>query len=121
MKFIKVKTYEDDVKINFSLVVEYNDPYTGKLKKYKTPHVNFDPMKELGSKECGVYIYKGHVFVSDFVKKTGSEIVFFIEDFPEVQIDNINKKIILSRILYFIVSLVIMFLIVGFISFLGDL
>ena len=34
-----------------------------------------------------------HVFVSDFVKKTGSEIVFFIEDFPEVQVDNINKKI----------------------------
>lgn len=103
---IKVKSYKNDVKIKYYLIVEYTEP-SGCVKKYKTPILDFDPFKCLGSKECSVYLYDGHVFVTDFIEKEGSEIVFFVEDYPELREENIRKKHFLNLFLEFLIPIVI--------------
>ena len=115
---IKVKSYEDDIKLKYRLIVDYTDPFSGKLINYKTPELNFDPFDDLGSRECSVYIYKGHVFVTDFVKKVNSEIVFFVEDYPQLHPANVKRQHYMNRILKFIVPIAVSLALVYLISWL---
>lgn len=90
--------------IKYYLVVDYNDPVSGKFCTYKTPCVNFNPIYCLGSRNCSVYVYKRSVYVTDFVKNEGAEPVLRSEDFNLLNDANINLRffgnMIFKRIIF---------------------
>lgn len=101
--------------IKYYLVVDYNDPLSGKFCTYKTPCINFDPIKRLGSRKCSVYVYKRSVYVTDFVKNEGTEPVLHYEDFNLLDCSNIKlrffgnmifKRIILPLVFGLIIALI---------------
>jgi hypothetical protein len=60
----------------FYLIISYIDPKTNKEKEFKTPLVNFNPVNDLGSKKCSVWINKNKIYATDFVigKNIGKNI-----------------------------------------------
>ncbi len=49
----------------FTLSVSYVDK-SGKKVNYITPVIGFNPIKDLASRNCYIYIYNDEVYVSDF-------------------------------------------------------
>lgn len=78
--------------LRYYLYVEYTDYNTGEKRVYKTPTLNFNPIEMLGSKQCGVYIYKKNVFVSDFVKNENEESIWSDEELNHLDEANLNKN-----------------------------
>ncbi len=52
----------------FTLNIKY-----GKNSVYKTPELGFNPIRDLGSRECSIYVFNNEVYATDFVKRKFSE------------------------------------------------
>lgn len=83
------------------LVVSYIDPIYGK-KIYKTPIINFNVIKDLGSRKCKVYFFDNEVYVSDFIRRMPNDSYVWDDDI----IKNCDpKKILLENELFLLGSL----------------
>lgn len=61
------------------LIVSYIDPIYGK-KIYKTPIINFNVIKDLGSRRCKVYFFDNDVYVSDFIRRMPNDSYVWDDD-----------------------------------------
>lgn len=57
------------IHIEYFLIIKYFNPFTNQEMLYKTPRINFNPIEDLGSRNCSVYIYNNEIYVSDFVNR----------------------------------------------------
>lgn len=93
------------------LVVSYIDPIYGK-KIYKTPIINFNVIKDLGSRKCKVYFFDNEVYVSDFIRRMPNDSYVWDDDI----IKNCDpKKILLENELFLLGSLGKTFLFIIFV------
>lgn len=93
------------------LVVSYIDPIYGK-KIYKTPIINFNVIKDLGSRKCKVYFFDNQVYVSDFIRRMPNDSYVWDDDI----IKNCDpKKILLENELFLLGSLGKTFLFIIFV------
>ena len=88
-------------KVRVVLVVSYIDPIYGK-RIYKTPIINFNVIKDLGSRRCSVYLLDNEIYVSDFVRRMPNDSYVWDDDI----VNNCDsKKILLKNDLYVLESL----------------
>lgn len=93
------------------LVVSYIDPIYGK-KIYKTPIINFNVIKDLGSRKCKVYFFDNEVYVSDFIRRMPNDSYVWDDDI----IKNCDpKKILLENEFFLLESLGKTFLFIIFV------
>ena len=59
-----------DFYTSYGLIIEYLD--NGQVIKYKTPSLNFNPKRTLGSNKCSIYLYNDEVYATDFIKARSS-------------------------------------------------
>ena len=69
-------SYGEYSSINYYVYVRYND-LNQEEKIFKTPSLNFNPKRHLGSANCRVYLFDNDVYVTNFVNaKTKDECIF---------------------------------------------
>ena len=56
-----------DIHETYCLIISYKDPSTNIEKEFTTPYVNFNPLTDLASKKCSVFINKDKVYATDFI------------------------------------------------------
>ena len=94
----------------YCLIISYIDPFNNIEKEFITPSVIFNPIKDLKSKECDVYIYKEKVYVTNYDVNTNNEQIIWKEDELKQynsQIKNDNKMILIFEIIFLPITLII--------------
>lgn len=94
------------------MLVEYNEPKTGKTVVVCSPNLSFDPRSSLGSKQCSVYILDKEVYICDFVPRQKEETNIWYGKIGN-QIEKHNQK----QFMIFLVCFVVIALIMCFLSF----
>ncbi len=93
---------------DYSLVVNYLDPYTGEEKSIVTPALAFDPIKSLGTTSCSVYILNDMYYVTDFIRREKGQNTIWWGS--KVDIDELEKKELKKIVIYSII--IVLFLVV---------
>ena len=76
----------------FQLHVSYIHPETNQKEEYITPPIDFSPLKDLGSRNCTVYIFNSDRYVTDFVKNENHQKIWDDNDLSVIQMqENIRK------------------------------
>ena len=94
------------------MVVSYIDPIYGK-KIYKTPIINFNVIKDLGSRKCKVYFFDNEVYVSDFIRRMPNDSYVWEESIisqynPQKLVKDASKKRLKSIGLFFLILILIL-------------
>lgn len=96
---------------DYSVIVTYLDPYTGKEKNIWTPALSFNPIMSLGDKSCSVYILNELYYVTDFVpRKKGQDNIWGKEIDSLEKMELKEQKKMLIFIIGFILIFVLLFL-----------
>ena len=72
----------------FTLNIRY-----GANALFKTPIVDFNPMRDLGSKECDIYVYNSQVYATGFRKRKIGENIIWDENDESVRKTRRRKKL----------------------------
>ena len=100
----------------FTLNISYD--IDGSKKTYTTPILGFNPIKDLASRNCNVYIYNNEIYVTDFEKNNDGTYHIWPQDSKEVQ-DVIEKdknvKAQYKGLLKLCIIIVILLVIISFV------
>ena len=75
-----------DFTLNVSYITE-----EGVKEHYVTPILGFNPITDIASRKCNIYLYKGEMYVTDFEINNDKNISLWSEDSEEVQ-DYLEKN-----------------------------
>ena len=104
------------VRKDFTLNISYD--IDGSKKTYTTPILGFNPIKDLASRNCNVYIYNNEIYVTDFEKNNDGTYHIWPQDSKEVQ-DVIEKdknvKAQYKGLLKLCIIIVILLVIISFV------
>ncbi|MBR3281043.1 MAG: hypothetical protein IKI57_04290 [Clostridia bacterium] len=78
-----------DLPDTYCVYVSYTD-LAGNQKEFKTPTLNFNPKRRLGSMDCSVYLFEDDVYVTDFIKATNDSMRVFKDTEPIIE-NKLNK------------------------------
>lgn len=97
----------------YTLVINYIDPFSGINCVYKTPVVNFDIFNDLGSRNCSVYLYNDMIYVSDYIRKMPNDSYVWEESIisqynPQKLVKDASKKRLKSIGLFFLILILIL-------------
>lgn len=103
-------------RVYYRLLVKYIDPKTNEEKNFLTPNINFDPIVELGSFNCSVYIYNNDIYVGDIHKQSSLQTSIWSEEYVQnlaskqlIKKENIRqfKWLGLVILILFVISLIL--------------
>ena len=83
----------DNISVAYVLIINYKDPNTNVEKEFETPNVNFNPLTDLVSKKCSVYVDGNKAYATDFeINKNINNNIW-----QENELEHYNKQVKLER------------------------
>ena len=103
----------DKSQFKYTLNIKY-----GKNSIYKTPELNFNPIRDLGSRECSIYVFNNEVYATDFIKRKFNEKCIW-DDYDEsiLNYKKIRKEYYQSHKLGIISTMIFLMAVFGLIVY----
>ena len=86
-KYFDIRTDKYVEQYRYTLNISY-----GKNSILKTPEISFNPVRDLGSRECAIYVLNNEAYATDFVRRGFSERIIWEEDDESVLYEKKEKE-----------------------------
>ena len=86
-KYFDIRTNKYVEQYRYTLNIRY-----GKNSILKTPEISFNPVRDLGSRECAIYVLNNEVYATDFIRRGFSEKIIWEEDNESVLYEKREKE-----------------------------